>query len=137
MKESLSLSAMCANEACPMASQCMRYTKYTEVRETELSLRLLNISLVNVTANGCEYLHVPQQVTLARGFRGMYESLPQKAARNLWQSFPCCNSRRQFYYMLSGDVPLYPEQQQKILDFFSERGADTSLGFDAYQEVVV
>lgn len=128
---------MCANEACPMASQCMRYTKYAEARGTELSLRLLNISLVIVTAEGCEYLHVPQQVTEARGFRAMYDSLPRKAARNLWQSFPYCNSRRQFYYMLSGDVPLYPEQQQKILDFFAERGADMNLGFDAYQEVMV
>lgn len=133
----LSQSVMCANEACPMASQCMRYTKYTEVRGTELSLRLLNISLVDVTADGCKYLHIPQLVTKARGFRGMYDSVPRKAARNIWQSFPCCNSRRQFYYMLSGDAPLSPEQQKKILDFFAERGADTSLGFDTYQEVMV
>lgn len=120
-----------------MASQCMRYTKYTEAQETELSLNLLNISLVNVTADGCEHIHIPQQVTVARGFKGMYDSVPRKAARNLWQSFPCCRSRRQFYYMLSGDVPIYPEQQKKILYFFAERGADMSLGFDTYQEVVV
>ena len=133
----INLTTMCANEACMMASKCMRYIKYIEARKTELSLTLLNTSLLNVTAEGCEYLHIPQQVLEVRGFRKMYGSVPRRSSRNIWQSFPCCESRRQFYYMLSGDVPLLPKQQEKILAFFAARGADTTLGFDAYQEVTV
>lgn len=131
----ITLSTMCANEACQMAGKCLRYSKYVEARKTELSLKLLNTSLLNVTAEGCEYLHIPQQVVEARGFRKMYDSVPRISSRNLWQSFPYCQSRRQFYYMLSGEMPLLPEQQDDILAFFAERGADTTLGFDAYQEV--
>lgn len=133
----INLTTMCANDTCKVASKCMRYNKYIEARKTELSLKLLNTSLLNVTAEGCEYLHIPQRVIEARGFRKMYGSIPRESSLNVWKSFPCCESRRQFYYMLSGDVPLLPEQQEEILTFFAARGADTSLGFDAYREVTV
>lgn len=128
---------MCAEDACPMAGRCARHANYLEARETELSLRLLNTSLLNITTEGCEYIHIPQQVSVARGFMKMHGSVPSGAVRNLWKSFPHCNSRRQFYYMRDGRVPLMPEHQRDILDFFAEHGADMSLGFDAYEEVVV
>lgn len=128
---------MCAEDACPMAGRCARHANYLEARETELSLRLLNTSLLNITTEGCEYIHIPQQVSVARGFMKMHGSVPSGAVRNLWKSFPHCNSRRQFYYMRDGRVPLMPEHQRDILDFFAEHGADMSLGFDSYQEVTV
>lgn len=115
----------------------MRYMDYVEAKKTTLVIQMLNTSLLNVSGEGCEYLHIPRKVMEARGFRKMYDSLPRKYSNNLWQSFPHCNSRRQFYRMLAGEVPLYPEEQQEILGFFASRGVDTAIGFDAMREVTV
>lgn len=130
-------TVVCANDDCPMAGQCMRHMDYIEAKKTTLVIQVLNTSLLNVSSEGCEYLHIPRKVMEARGFRKMYDSLPRKYSKNLWQSFPHCNSRRQFYRMLSGEVPLYPEEQKEILGFFASRGVDTTIGFDAMQEVTV
>lgn len=120
-----------------MAGLCKRHTDYLEAKKDTLVIQVLNTSQVDVTADGCEYLHIPRRVIEARGFKKMYESVPRKYSKNLWQSFPHCNSRRQFYRMLAGEVPLYPEEQQDILAFFAAHGVDVSIGFDAAQEVTV
>ena len=130
-------TVVCGNDECPMAGQCMRHMDYVEAKKTVLVLQTLNTSCVEVTADGCEYLHIPQKVMEARGFRKMYDSVPRRYSKKLWQSFPHCGSRRQFYRMLAGEGPLYPEEQQDILGFFAARGVDTTIGFDAMQEVMV
>lgn len=137
MQRYIPLTIQCANDDCPMAEKCLRHMEYLETKKKELTLKLLNTSLLDITSQGCEYLHLARQVTEARGFQRIYDSMPKKMSRNLWQELPYCNCRRQFYRMLHGEVPLYPEQQQKILAFFASRGADTTLGFDSYAEVTI
>lgn len=137
MKENIPSTTLCANGTCPKARECMLHTKYAEAQNKSLVLQLLNTSLLDVTSEGCEYIHIARKVTVARGFRMMYNSTPRMAARNLWKRFPQCDSRRQFYRLLSGDVALFPEYQEVIISFFKSLGADTSLGFDAYEEVTV
>lgn len=137
MDKYLPLTILCANDSCPMAGQCLRYTKYIEARTTELSLQILNASLLDVTDEGCEYIHIPRTEMQARGFEKMYDSVPRRAAINLWRDFPRCGSRRQFYRLLNGEVALSIDYQEEIKNFFDSRGADTSLGFDHYEEVTV
>lgn len=137
MDKYLPMTILCANDSCPMASQCLRYTRYLEARATELSLQILNTSLLNVTDEGCEYIHIPRTEMQARGFEKMYGSVPRRAAINLWRDFPRCGSRRQFYRLLNGEVALNIDHQEEIKSFFESLGADTSLGFDKYEEVTV
>lgn len=136
MKQNIPLTVLCANDVCQKTGQCIRHIKYKEARESELTLCLLNNSLLDVTTDGCEYVHIPRPVMVARGFRQMHGSVPRSASQGLWRSFPDCHSRRQYYRLMNGEVPLYPEQQQKILAFFDARGADTSLGFDVCEEII-
>lgn len=137
MKRYLPITILCANDTCQMAGQCLRHLKYNEEKESKLTLQIVNTSLLDITAEGCEYLHIPRQVMEAHGFKKMYESVPQRYSRNIWRSFPRCGSRRQFYRMLSGEVPLSPEHQEEIIAFFASHHADTTPGFDAYEEVTV
>lgn len=131
------MTILCANDSCPMAGQCLRYTKYIEARATELTIQILNASLLDVTDEGCEYIHIPRTEMQARGFGKMYGSVPRRAAINLWRDFPRCGSRRQFYRLLNGEVALSIDHQEEIKNFFDSRGADISLGFDHYEEVTV
>lgn len=137
MEKYLPNNILCANEACAMAEKCSRQMMYNEAIREQLTLHILNTSILDVTAEGCDYLHIPRLVTEAHGFRNMYGTVPRKMSKNLWQSFPHCGSRRQFYRMLSGEVALSPEHQQDIITFFASVNADTSLGFDRYEDVTV
>lgn len=124
-------------DECALSEKCMRHIKYNEARREQLCLHVLNTSLLDVTADGCEYLHIPRQMTMAYGFKNMYDTVPRKMSRNLWKFFPHCGSRRQFYRMLSGEVALSPEWQHDITSFFASKDANISLGFDQYKEVTV
>lgn len=137
MNKYITKNTLCAGVNCPAATNCMRHTKYLEAQESEMLMQVLNQSRLNITADGCQYIHIPHDVTVARGFRKMYGSMPRHSSLNLWQSFPDCFSRRQFYRLLAGDVPLLPDYQTEILQFLASRHADISLGFDDYEEVTV
>lgn len=128
---------VCNNANCPMAEECSLHQRYIEAVKTEPCLPLLNTSLITIGENGCEYLHIPKTVVVARGFRNMYDTVPKKATRNLWMHFPGSTSRRQFYRFLSGEVQILPDTQSEILAFMKEIDADTSIGFDNYEKVTV
>lgn len=137
MNKYITKNTLCAGVNCPAATNCMRHTKYLEAQESEMLMQVLNQSHLNITSDGCQYLHIPQDVTVAHGFRKMYGSMPRHSSLNLWKSFPNCDSRRQFYRLLSGEVPLLPDYQTEILQFLASRHADIALGFDSYEEVTV
>lgn len=137
MNTHITKNTLCAGVNCPAATNCMRHTKFLEAQEYEVVMQVLNQSRLNITCDGCQYLHIPQDVTVARGFRKMYGSMPRRSSLNLWQSFPHCFSRRQFYRLLAGEVTLQPDYQTEILQFLASRHADITLGFDSYEEVTV
>lgn len=128
---------VCDAANCPMHNKCSRHAEYLLLKATEPYMLQLNKSLLTIGENGCQYLHIPKLVTAAYGFKVMYATVPKKNATNLWKRFPGDISRRQFYRLLSGEVALLPDEQEEILTFFKEMGADTSLGFDRYEDLTV
>lgn len=128
---------VCNADHCPLSDRCARHIEYLRTKDTEPYQLMLNTSLVTIGDQGCQHLHIQKKVTVARGFKNMYATVPKKNATSLWKQFPGDISRRQFYRLLPGDVALMPDQQEAVLRFFAEKGADTSLGFDAYEEVDV
>lgn len=137
MNNYVSEAVVCNAKECAMAQQCIRYINFTEERNTEKVLQVLNTSLVEIGQEGCEYLHVAREVKAARGFKKMYATIPHGAATGVWHGFPGRISRRQFYRLLNGEVMLLPEDQAAILSHLASKGADTTLGFDEYEMVTV
>lgn len=137
MTDQLPYNTVCINTQCPKSNCCSLHQLYQDLSKTELTYRVLNTTLLDVDDNGCDYLHIPKQVTAARGFKRMHETIPLKAAKNMWKQFPGNICRRQFYRILSGDVQLLPEQQANILSYLDILGADTTIGFDEYEEITV
>lgn len=137
MENNIPPIVVCETEQCAMAAQCSRYQKYMEERRQSLVLQILNTSLLEVSEEGCKYLHIAREVTAARGFSKMYGTIPRGCAKNVWQDFPLNISRRQFYRLMNGEVQILPEEQAEVLTYFKSLGADTSLGFDAYEQVTV
>lgn len=133
----ISKNVVCDADSCAMASQCSRHQHYQEARKREMVLQVLNTSVLEFGDGGCEYLHIDKAVKVARGFKKMYASIPRGAAVNVWQRFPFHISRRQFYRLRNGELNILPEDQSAILAYFQLLGADTSLGFDKYEIVMM
>lgn len=132
----ISKKVVCDADSCAMASQCSRHQQYLKARKTEMVLLMLNTSVLQIGDGGCQYLHIDKDVTVARGFKKLYASIPRGAAVNVWQGFPFQNiSRRQFYRLRNGELNILPEDQSAILAYFKSLGADTSVGFDTYEIV--
>lgn len=137
MKNYVTSATACMAGDCAMASQCSRYQNFVEARKHDTVLQVINTSLLELGDGGCRYLHIAKEVKAARGFKKMYDSIPRGAAVSVWQGFPGGISRRQFYRLLNGEIALLPKDQESILTYFDSLGADTALGFDDYEMVMV
>ena len=137
MKNYVTSATACMAGDCAMASQCSRYQNYVEACKHDTVLQVINTSLLGMSDEGCQYLHIAKEVKAARGFKAMYATVPHGVAKNVWQDFPGRISRRQFYRLMNGEVLLMPEDQSAILEYFKTLGADVSLGFDGYEIVTV
>lgn len=133
----ISRYVVCPAHHCPMASQCYRYTNYLEALKKEPVMQVLNDDILEIGDKGCKYLYLSRTVEAAYGIERMYASIPHSSSVDFWRSFPMQCSRRQFYRILHGEVPIMPEQQQDIIEYLSSKGADVTLGFDKYEEVTV
>lgn len=127
----------CMGDGCKVAEQCRHHQLYMEQKEHWMVMSVLNTSLIDITDDGCEHFYVATPVMMALGFKAMYDTVPHSAARGLWKDFPRNPSRRQFYRLLSGQVLIDPDYRTEILAFFESVGADTTLGFDSMEEVMV
>lgn len=132
----ISEDIVCNVLECPIHERCIHFMAYENQKTSRLVLKMLNSGKLEIGDNGCSYAHIPQLTRIARGFRNMYSTLPKSASRNVCKNFPQCTSRRQFYRLLNGEVPFDPEYQHAILTFFADHGANTTLGFDEYEEIM-
>jgi len=116
-----------------MSRECPRYANYIKARQSEESYEIINSRLSPYGDNGCCHRLRSETWRIARGFKKLYASLPVDKARNFHLSTPF-SSEAQYYRYKRGEYPMPPAMQKVLLRLFGQKGADTSVGFDRYEE---
>lgn len=131
----LSVDTVCHNEACPVHHLCARYERYQQLSEKEQAFAILNPRFIVCNEQGCEHRLTKKTFRMARGFQRMFATMPTGNTYKFWHRTPYysestyCRAKR-------GAILIDPEMQQELLALLKKYGADTSIGFDEYEELV-
>ena len=111
--------ALCPNEKCPLASQCLRHQAY--VNAPDQFTRYVCLLPTTWRGSECRYYQDMQPVTLARGFKLVFGAIKDRhlrsSARNTLLSYFGSNGTYYRYY--NGERVLSPKQQQYIKDLLA------------------
>ena len=124
---------VCILEDCPMAATCLRQTAFSDLRESETFLRLINPRKCQKSSE-CKFYRDASPVRYARGFTGfqkrMYPQQYQTFMRTLIMEF----GRTNYFELRSGRLSLSPKEQQAVLAALHKAGITEDLPFDHYEE---
>ncbi len=130
-----SVDTVCPNVACPVHNLCARYALYLQKQKDEPAFAILNIQKLDCTEHGCKFMLVKKMLRMARGFKHMFDSMPAGNTGRFWQSTPYM-SESTYCRAKRGAILIAPDMQRELLAVLKSRGADTSIGFDSYEEQV-
>lgn len=129
----ISNTATCPEASCSHSNTCARYANYLKSLAGADTFEILNIRhLQTAGLAACPYHLVTEKQRWARGFKRICDSIPSGNAKHLYTKTPY--TQRRFYKARNGEIPISPEMQKRLLRIFREIGADTSIGFDVYEE---
>ena len=126
---------ICPNSNCPLADQCLRHAAYLQVPPSVTSWSCV---LPTAVKDGqCPFFEQYEKVTMARGFNKLYDQLHGRDNHHdvrmaLTALF---GSKGSYYRYKNGEKALTPQQQEAVLDIFSNRGIEGELRFDEYDLV--
>ncbi|MBQ0023277.1 MAG: hypothetical protein KBT29_08575 [Prevotellaceae bacterium] len=128
-------NACCPLTACPKSGICVHYANNVKAQEDE-SFEVLNTRFITPTADGCPHLIVEKTERWAYGFVKMLDTMPIGKAR-AFNGYGFFGSQPTYSRAKNGIRAITPEEQEVLLEMFQRYGADVSLGFDRYKDVVV
>lgn len=131
----ISHSACCPLTACPKSGICVRHANYSKIHELE-SYELLNTRFISPTENGCPHMLVETTKRLAYGFIKMLNTIPLGKAK-CFNGYVFFGSQPTYSRAKNGIRAISPDEQERLLKIFERCGADISLGFDRYEDVVM
>ena len=123
---------VCPLASCTRSNTCARYANYLKAKAEADFFEVLNLDHLKIADDSCPYHLVTEHQRWARGFARLCDSIPKGNSRylNIYTPF----TQRRFYKAKNGEFALNPEMQKELLSIFEQKGADTSLGFDNYEE---
>lgn len=125
----------CPLTACPKSGICVHYANYMKAQENE-SFEVLNTRLITPTDEGCPNLIVEKTERWAYGFTNMFATMTIGKAKSVnW--YGLFGSQPTYWRAKNGERPISPDEQERLLQKFERCGADVSLGFDRYEDVIV
>ena len=128
------LWALCLNDKCPRAGECLRFQASSSIPETYKYWRCV---LPNAWKNGeCSCFQKMETVRMARGLNRLYKKVCETRTRHdirveLMAHF---GSNGSYYRYKDGQRWLNPQQQQYILDLLRKYGCQAEDVFDEYAD---
>lgn len=125
----------CPLTACPKSGTCVHYANYVKT-QNDASFEVLNTRLITPTDDGCPHLIVEKTERRAYGFERMLATMPIGKA-HAFNGYSFFGSQPTYSRAKNGIRAITPKEQAALLKMFQRCGADVSLGFDRYEDVVV
>ena len=124
--------AVCLNDKCPKAGECLRCMAYKEMPKTVT--RWMCVMPSALQDGECKYFVKEEKIRMARGFRSLFDGMSSRDARHdlrlrLSEYF---GSKGAYYRHKDGERLITPEQQHQIEALVEQYGYSAEAIFDEF-----
>ena len=127
--------AICLASNCPKAENCLRSLAAQAQMEEREQLEVVNPKRIRPEeGTGCPYYQDATPIRVAYGFKKALGSIRADRVGAAINSLMGLNSRRTYYRLLNGEIPLKDPLKQQVANILLRYGAEKPIQFDRYEE---
>ena len=82
--------------------------------------------------SACKFFRKAEKVRVAYGFKRAMAQIPAGKVRSVRSAICGLVCQRNYYYLLRGEKPMFPDMQAKIASILTRNGLPGSVEFDRY-----
>jgi len=127
---------VCFRNDCPLANNCLRQIYAQEPCEDERFIRVVNPHLAKNVTKECEFHRPNMKVRVAYGIRHIFDNVPHSKYQTIFSSVMGVFGKSTYYRVYHKERPIWPKEQQKIQNIFTNYGINEPVKFEEYQEVI-
>lgn len=126
--------SLCFKTDCATAGTCLRALAARDLTTDAPNITIINPLLAD-TAGGtsCAYFRKAEQVRVAYGFKKALAQIPAGKVRAVRLEVCGLVCRRNYYYLLRGEKPIFPAMQKTIAAILQQNGLPAPVEFDRYE----
>ncbi len=126
--------ACCFKADCATAGECLRALAARDITTKAISVNIINPMLTNPAGGKqCAYFRKAERVRVAYGFRQALAKIEVGKVRSVRSAILGLVCQRNYYYLLRGEKPMFPEMQKKVENILARHGLPTPIEFDRYE----
>ena len=125
--------SFCFNKECTTADKCLRALAARDLTPKRRNISIINPLQVNPEGGAaCPFFRMAEKQRIAYGFQKAMNQVKHGEIRMVSAHLIGLNNRRTFYYQLSGEKPIYPATQRRIIAILAACGVPQPIEFDRY-----
>lgn len=125
---------LCLKTECASAGECLRGLAARDLKKDRANLSVINPLLVDIQGKtACKFFKKAQKVRVAYGFKRAMMQIPAGHVRNVRSAICGLVCQRNYYYLLQGEKPMFPDMQKKIAAILLQNGLPVPVEFDHYE----
>lgn len=125
--------ALCLKSECASAGECLRGLAGRDLGKERISLTVVNPLLADTAGEqACRFFRKAEKVRVAYGFKQAMAQVPAGHVKSVRSAICGLVCQRNYYYLLRGEKPMFPEMQKKIASILTRYGLPAPVTFDRY-----
>ena len=125
--------AFCFCADCVTADTCMRGLAARDLTPSRTTMLTVNPLLVDrAGGTSCHYYCKAAKQRVAYGFKRALAKVPSGEVSSIRAKMCSLVCRRDYYYLLKGEKPMYPAMQRKVEAILVRHGLTAPVEFDRY-----
>ena len=124
---------LCLKSECASAGECLRGLAGRDLGKERVNLTIINPLLADTAGeSACKFFRKAEKVRVAYGFKRAMAQIPAGKVRSVRSAICGLVCQRNYYYLLRGEKPMFPDMQAKIASILTRNGLPGSVEFDRY-----
>lgn len=126
---------VCLAADCLVAAKCLRHLSAQAQMEEKERLEVVNPKRVRPEeGTDCPYYQDATPILVAYGFKKALGSIRADRVGSTISSLMGLKSRRTYYRLLNGEIPLKDPIKQQVVNILLHYGAEKPIQFDRYEK---
>lgn len=126
--------SFCFKMDCATAGECLRALAARDINKHTINVNIINPLLVNTMGGAsCPYFRKAEQVRVAYGFKQALDRIESGKVKRVRCAIMEMMCQRNYYYLLRGEKPIFPQMQRKIEGILNQYGLASPVEFDRYE----
>lgn len=125
---------LCFKSECASADHCLRRLAARDINVRSLRVTIVNPLLADAAGGAaCRFFRNNGMIRVAFGFRQAMSKIESGKVAGVRIAIGSMMCRRNYFYMLKGERPIYPEMQEAIAKIMLRNGLAAPMVFDRYE----